>query len=165
MVVNIKLHHARCPQASTQTITGTAKPVQNEDCLTLNIYAPENITTKLPVMVFVHGGGNTAGSGAGSKYNGTNMINANTENPVIIVTINYRCKYLSSVLNVATLAWSPVRRFTLCVIKVGALGWLAGNVMEAEGALNLGLLDQAYTFAWVRYVLSCYSIRLVMPTG
>ena len=114
-----------CPQSSLQALTNAPTPAQNEDCLTLNVYAPAIINQKrgLPVMVYVHGGGSISGSGASITYNGTNMINNNPEHPVVLVTFNYR---------------------------LGALGWMAGDEMADEDALNLGLRDQAYVFKWVR---------------
>jgi para-nitrobenzyl esterase len=62
-------------------------PVGDEDCLYLNVYAPRTATPTsfLPVMVWLHGGGNTIGTG--SRYDGGNL--AVTGN-VVVVTLNYR---------------------------------------------------------------------------
>ena len=58
----------------------------SEDCLTLNIYAPANSAdTPLPVMVWIHGGGNYAGSAG--EYDGSHLASAHN---VIVVTANYR---------------------------------------------------------------------------
>ena len=56
----------------------------DEDCLTLNIWAPAN-ATRLPVMFWIHGGGNSIGTGA--TYNGARLA---SEQNVIVVTVNYR---------------------------------------------------------------------------
>ncbi len=49
-----------CPQAaSSQGAMSTA-----EDCLYLNVWAPEAAPAKAPVMIWIHGGGNFAGSAA-----------------------------------------------------------------------------------------------------
>ncbi len=63
-------------------------PVQSsEDCLYLNVWAPEwPAKHPLPVMVWVHGGSNTAGSGSQSTYDGVSL----TARGVVLVTINYR---------------------------------------------------------------------------
>ena len=44
---------------------------QNEDCLFLNVWAPAETSELLPVMVWIHGGGYTGGSGSTSLYDGT----------------------------------------------------------------------------------------------
>ncbi len=68
------------------------KPVGSEDCLYLNIWAPvfsrKDVPKggkRLPVMFWIHGGGNSIGQG--SSYNG--KVLAEKYN-VVIVTINYR---------------------------------------------------------------------------
>jgi para-nitrobenzyl esterase len=58
--------------------------VGNEDCLYLNVWAPAN-ARNLPVMLWIHGGGNTIGQGG--TYNGAHLAAA--EN-VVVITINYR---------------------------------------------------------------------------
>ena len=58
----------------------------SEDCLYLDIKAPKNISNKpLPVMFWIHGGGNT--SGLKDTYDFSKMVN---RHDVIVVTINYR---------------------------------------------------------------------------
>ncbi|XP_071825867.1 acetylcholinesterase-like [Apostichopus japonicus] len=59
----------------------------SEDCLFLNIYAPNQTTGKVPVMVFIHGGGFTSGSSMADKYSGIPLASVGD---VILVTINYR---------------------------------------------------------------------------
>lgn len=63
------------------------KPIGSEDCLTLNVFAPKHVpTTPLPVMVWIHGGGNTGG--ASSMYSIAGNLPAHHQ--VIVVSINYR---------------------------------------------------------------------------
>ncbi len=59
-----------------------------EDCLYLNIWAPGSSKRgdKLPVLVWIYGGGFTGGSGAMSIYGGQTLA----KRGVIYVTINYR---------------------------------------------------------------------------
>jgi para-nitrobenzyl esterase len=60
--------------------------VGTEDCLYLDIKTPKNKSSKLlPVMFWIHGGGNT--SGLKDLYDYSTMIN---RHDVIVVTINYR---------------------------------------------------------------------------
>jgi carboxylesterase type B len=57
----------------------------NEDCLFLNVYAPEN-ATNLPVLVWIHGGGYGLGNG---QQDMSAIINTNN-NSFIAVAIQYR---------------------------------------------------------------------------
>nr|WP_296778159.1 carboxylesterase/lipase family protein [Rhodococcus sp. (in: high G+C Gram-positive bacteria)] len=58
----------------------------DEDCLTLNVWAPAN-AHDLPVMVWIHGGAYYLGSSAQKVYDGTRLV---TEGQVVLVTANYR---------------------------------------------------------------------------
>ena len=60
--------------------------VGQEDCLYLDIKAPvNNLNRRLPVMFWIHGGGNT--SGVKDYYDFSELIR---EHQVLVVTINYR---------------------------------------------------------------------------
>ncbi|XP_005094101.1 carboxylesterase 1C-like [Aplysia californica] len=61
-------------------------PPRSENCLYLNVYSPTqgNATGLMPVMVWIHGGGYTIGSG--SQYDATSLATKG----VVMVTINYR---------------------------------------------------------------------------
>lgn len=60
----------------------------SEDCLFLNVWKPASAkpSAKLPVMVWIHGGGFVAGSGAQGDFSGASF----TDKGVLLVTINYR---------------------------------------------------------------------------
>jgi para-nitrobenzyl esterase len=60
----------------------------SEDCLTLNVYSPANkpAYAKLPVMVWIHGGGYSGGGSSEPRHNGDFL----PLKGVILVTINYR---------------------------------------------------------------------------
>ncbi|KAI8900233.1 Alpha/Beta hydrolase protein [Globomyces pollinis-pini] len=96
----------------------------SEDCLNLNVYAPRN-AKNLPVIVYVFGGSFTSGYASNPLYDGRSIIKQAPD--VVIVTINYR---------------------------LGALGFMAGVELAKEGSLNVGLLDQASAFQWVREHIS-----------
>ena len=67
-------------QFSNQPISGS------EDCLYLDIYAPSKSSEELlPVMFWIHGGGNT--SGLKDLYDFTKLVKKHN---VVVVTINYR---------------------------------------------------------------------------
>ena len=59
-----------------------------EDCLYLNVYAPASAkrSSKLPVMVWIHGGGFIAGAGSEPRYTNSPLVSKD----VVLVTINYR---------------------------------------------------------------------------
>ena len=85
----------------------------DEDCLFLDVYAPTNATadSKLPVMVFIQGGGWSSDSNG--NFNGSLLIENSGMN-MIVVTLNYR---------------------------VGLLGSLASKEVVEGGSLNNGLKD------------------------
>jgi para-nitrobenzyl esterase len=59
----------------------------SEDCLYLNVWtAAASANERRPVMVWIHGGGYTRGSGSSPTYNGENLA----KKGVVVVTINYR---------------------------------------------------------------------------
>ena len=68
-------------------LIGIATHTTSEDCLYLNIWTPQTDTQKRPVMVWIHGGGNTVGAGSQPRVNGEHLSRMGN---VVIVTINYR---------------------------------------------------------------------------
>lgn len=95
----------------------------SEDCLYLNVWAPENVASdaKLPVFVWIHGGGYYNGCGSMNYYDGTEFV----KQGVIVVTINYR---------------------------LGALGFFAlQTLLDEYGTTgNWGTLDQIAALQWVQ---------------
>jgi para-nitrobenzyl esterase len=62
-------------------------PGTSEDCLYLNVWTPElKPESKLPVLVYFHGGGFNAGDGSEPRYDGASTAG----NGIVVVTINYR---------------------------------------------------------------------------
>ena len=98
-------------------------PEMSEDCLVLNIWAPSAPRAGLPVMVWLHGGGFGAGSGASTSSDGTTLA---TEGDVVVVTLNHR---------------------------LGSLGYLylaelGGDEYRDSGAA--GMLDIVLALRWIR---------------
>jgi len=59
----------------------------SEDCLTLNVWAPaKRPSAKLPVMVWIYGGGFVAGATSEARQDGTHLA----QHDVIVVSMNYR---------------------------------------------------------------------------
>jgi para-nitrobenzyl esterase len=125
---------ASCPQPASPVGGDDSAPagtlVGSEDCLYLNVYAPAfapaEVPTgaeRLPVMVWIHGGGNTIG--AARNYDGSRLAATHDR---IVVMINYR---------LGALGW--LRHASLREGREPA---------EASG--NFGTLDQIHALGWVR---------------
>ena len=69
---------------NTSWIYPTPSP-QSEDCLTLNVWTPDQ-SGKAPVVVFLHGGGFRTGATSMPLMNGQHLA----ERGVVVVTVNYR---------------------------------------------------------------------------
>lgn len=116
-----------CPQASEQTL---GAPLRNsEDCLNLNIFTPARMDDRLPVMVWIHGGGLVSGTGGDPLYDGSLLAREG----VVIVTFNYR---------LGALGW------------LGS-GILSGHDKE-DGIGNYGMKDQIAALGWVRDNISAF---------
>ncbi|CAE6521281.1 unnamed protein product [Rhizoctonia solani] len=110
--------------ATCQQPTGYV-PINNalsEDCLTLNIWKPTDVTEKLPVMVYIYGGAFFLGDTL--TYPGAFLVNRANEigKPIIYVSINYR---------------------------VGIYGFPPGQAAYDAGGRNLGFKDQRLALEWV----------------
>ena len=78
-----------CPQPPVPNFPMNLGAGQNEDCLTLNVWAPPGTEPGAgkPVMVWVHGGAYVLGSGSQPYYNATRLV---AGGDVVVVTVNYR---------------------------------------------------------------------------
>lgn len=98
-----------------------------EDCLYLNVYAPPN-ARDLPVMVWIHGGGNTWGWA--DQYNGAQL--AMDQNAVVVV-VQYRLGPLGFFAHQALReAGSDIANFAL-TDHVAALSWVQANIASYGG--------------------------------
>ncbi len=62
-------------------------PSMSEDCLYLNVWTPQLANAaKLPVFVYIHGGGLITGDGSEPRYDGESMA----KHGIVVVTVNYR---------------------------------------------------------------------------
>ncbi|OQE16020.1 hypothetical protein PENFLA_c029G04002 [Penicillium flavigenum] len=100
---------------------------QSEACLTLNVIrgSSTNKDSKLPVGVWIHGGGFYQGSGADERYNMSEIVENSYQigKPFIAVTLNYRLS-----------AW----------------GFISSSQVSGSGNTNLGLRDQRLALQWVQ---------------
>lgn len=75
-----------CMQNPLPGIKPGERPM-SEDCLTLNVWTPKPAkSAKLPVMVWIHGGGFVGGSGTLSETDGSLLA----KRDVVVVSFNYR---------------------------------------------------------------------------
>ncbi|KAI9442990.1 alpha beta-hydrolase [Lactarius indigo] len=136
-----------CPQQAAPLALPTGLPPQTlqflaslgtkatipigEDCLTLNVIAPAYIKpgSKLPVVVWIYGGGFEDGSSA--FFDGSVIVNRSIalHQPVIYVSMNYR---------------------------VAAFGFLASQEVKDAKVGNLGLWDQRLALRWVQKYIHAF---------
>ena len=114
---------SRCVQSSSYPDMIYHDPGDSEDCLTLNVWAPADAKPgKLPVMVWIYGGGYTAGTTSEARQNGKYLA----KRGVIVVSMNYRLGILGFYAHPELTAESP---------------------HHASG--NYGLMDQNAALQWV----------------
>ncbi|UJR17116.1 hypothetical protein I4U23_004012 [Adineta vaga] len=140
---------ACCPQPKTNTYI----PEQNEQCLYLNIYKPmiPSNHSLLPVFVWIHGGAHKIGCSSQSIpliYNGTNMIaHSPSDQPVIIVTINYRLGALADMFLNELIEedpeWPTAGNY-MYLDMLSALRWIKTNIRDYGGdSSNVSLFGQS----------------------
>jgi para-nitrobenzyl esterase len=123
-----------CPQLDRES----GAPEGDEDCLALNVFTPKSAfpSGRKPVMVFIHGGGNVAGSAREEVvpgrllYDGAALAEASGN---VVVTLQYR---------------------------IGPLGWLVHPALDAEApdarSGNYGLEDLIAALKWVRRDIAAF---------
>jgi len=114
--------------------------VVNEDCLYLNVWAPEwPPKSQKPVMVWIHGGGNVAGSG---NENGESFIRQG----VVLVSFNYRLGIFGFLAHPELTAESPEHasgNYGL-MDQIAALKWVQENIGKFGGdAKNVTIFGES----------------------
>jgi para-nitrobenzyl esterase len=105
-------------------------PGCSEDCLSLNVWTPaKTATAKLPVMVWIFGGGFQAGGTSEQRQDGAHLA----ERGVVVVSMNYRLGAFGFMVHPELIAESP---------------------QHAAG--NYGLLDQLEALRWVRANIAAF---------
>lgn len=120
------------PQERKYTLLGVGKfQPMSEDCLTLNVVAPEVPTDEpLPVMVFIHGGGYILGSSATPIFDGAAMARRGC----IYVSVNYRLGALGCMdLSSLSTPENPIEDNLYLRDLVMALQWVRDNATVFGG--------------------------------
>lgn len=99
----------------------------DEDCLSLNVWAPVKTAAPRPVMVWIHGGSFTGGSG--KIYDAGWLV---TRGDVIVVTINYRLGTLGFLAHPALGPAGAVGNYGL-QDQQAALRWVKDNIADFGG--------------------------------
>ncbi|RAK72680.1 carotenoid ester lipase-like protein precursor [Aspergillus fijiensis CBS 313.89] len=106
---------------------------ENEDCLTLNVVRPSGVHDfrKLPVLVWIHGGGLQEGGSADQRYNMSSVVQESVRmgTPIIGVSFNYR---------------------------LSGFGFLTGRAVNESGIANLGLYDQRKALFWIQENIAAF---------
>lgn len=115
---------AACPQPKSPFAADVAAA---EDCLNLNVYAPTGTSaaSRLPVMIWIHGGGFTNGS----NTQGDASVFAERQK-VVVVAINYR---LGALGFLASPAFGPGRGNFGLLDQQAALKWVRRNIQAFGG--------------------------------
>src|SRR5579862_959325 len=111
------------PPGSIFSIIRESNADESEDCLNVCVWTPRIDDAKRPVMVWLHGGGYSSGSGSNPTYYGGKLA---ARGDVVVVNVTHRLNVLG---------------FTY-------LGELAGAPFAASG--NAGVLDMLAALQWVR---------------
>jgi para-nitrobenzyl esterase len=105
---------------------------QSEDCLRLNVWTPaRSAADKLPVMVWIHGGGFIIGASSQPAYDGEALA----AQGVVLVTINYRLGIFGFLAHPALSRESPegVSGNYGLLDMVAALQWVHRNIHAFGG--------------------------------
>lgn len=103
----------------------------SEDCLYLNVWKPARARTKLPVLVFIHGGGFRGGAGSLDIYNGSDLA----AKGAVVVTINYRVGAFGFLAHPDLSRESAHKTSGNYAIldQIAALRWVKANVARLGG--------------------------------
>jgi len=117
-----------CPQAPRGQLSlfkswaPQPDPGMSEDCLFLNVWTPAADDKPRPVMVWLHGGGFSSGSGSSNVYDGVRLVN---RGDVVVVSVNHR-------------------------LNIFGYLYLDNHGEQFQGSGNAGMMDLVMALEWVR---------------
>ena len=105
--------------------------VQSEDCLTLNVWTPATATQRLPVLVWIYGGGFTQGSTRPPLYSGANFA----KQGVVLVSIQYRVGRFGFFAHPAITKEDPsgMKGNYAIMDQIAGLQWVKNNIAAFGG--------------------------------
>lgn len=123
----------RCMQRPLFSDMMFRSPGVSEDCLYLNVWTPAKLSrstkAKLPVLVYIYGGGFEAGDSSEKRYDGEALARRG----IVVVTVNYRLGVFGFLAHPELTAESP---------------------HHSSG--NYGLLDQITALNWVKRNIAAF---------
>jgi len=111
----------------------------SEDCLYLNVWTPaQSATAKLPVMVFIHGGGNTRGAASENQYDGAYLA----KKGVVFVSLNYRMNVFGFLAHPELTSESDHHSSGNYALldQIAALRWIQRNIASFGGDPNMVMI-------------------------
>jgi len=168
------------PDCMQEPFPGDAAPLgvtPSEDCLYVNVWLPEKSAPgkKLPVMIWIYGGGFVNGGGSPKVYDGSEFA----KDGIVLVSFNYRLGNLGFFAHPALTAEQPgllgahaprppgrLSR-ARCALPVGpGFGLAASPVPRVRGtpsrryqgfpAANYGIMDQIAALQWVQRNIAAF---------
>ena len=125
-----------CPQPNLKNENRGLGLPGNEDCLTLNVFTPQQPGKDLPVMVWIHGGALQLDGARDPLYTPINLV----KNGVIVVTFDYRLGSLGFFANKELIAEAkakgePVGNYGT-MDQIAVLKWVKRNIAAFGGNPN-----------------------------
>ncbi|MEI8399279.1 MAG: carboxylesterase/lipase family protein [Alcaligenaceae bacterium] len=125
-----------CPQPFIKNLSAGLELPGSEDCLNLNVYAPETSGKNLPVMVWIHGGGLFVDAAKDPQFTPIKLV----AQGVIVITVDYRIGSLGffapkELIEEARAKGEPVGNYGT-MDQIAALKWVKKNIDAFGGDPN-----------------------------
>ena len=122
-----------CPQPFIKNLSAGLELPGSEDCLNLNVYTPQKAGKKLPVMVWIHGGGLFVDAAKDPQFTPIKLV----EQEVIVITIDYRIGSLGffapqELIDEAKAKGETVGNYGT-MDQIAALKWVKKNIVAFGG--------------------------------
>jgi para-nitrobenzyl esterase len=122
-----------CVQPSIKNLSTGLDLPGSEDCLHLNVFRPDSTDQKLPVMVWIHGGGMMVDAARDPQFMPVSLV----KNGVIVVTIDYRLGPFGffatqELIDEAKAKGEPVGNYGT-MDQIAALKWVKNNIAAFGG--------------------------------